>query len=414
MSGVKLNFTNLDDNVLVDLPIGPAEQALSEQMAGGSHRSLHCFALLDDETQATIMTEATDIYARMFEDTTFLMEYGQDAVDSMNALIDTLFKEVDPVEIPEITELTEKLTSAMGELHEKYNVKNPKILKAIDRAIAGKGRFFWSKADNHVQGMLYDARDTKGKVEMVHAELMSKKRHMLRNASMYDQLYKTNQIEILKMIRIIATLEHVRVLAERDMKAIAVDPDVINSGGSNEKVGEISDFIRLLDLQITAFKERLIYGWTTGPDIRRSRHAVVALAHSINSLMKLTVPTMQGTVLKWILLVEAKQAAQLKGLVADTANMWNVAGAEASAEAIPEITKAALAPIITDETVERIAELANLQTAKLLDVYHDVNLQQEASNNAMYRTRIALQKSNIELAEVAIDDDLIERARRLS
>ena len=213
MSGLKIDFTTLDDTMLDDLPIGPAEEALNTHLGDGSHQSLHCFALLDAETQATIMEDATDIYAKMAEDTTFLMEYGQEEVDSMNKLIDTLFNKVDPIEIPEITEMTEKLTSAMGELHEKYNVKNPKILKAIDRAIEGKGRFFWSKADNHVQGMLYDARDTKGKVDMVHAELMDKKQHMLRNAAMYDQLYKTNQIEILKMIRIIATLEHVRVLA---------------------------------------------------------------------------------------------------------------------------------------------------------------------------------------------------------
>jgi len=325
-----------------------------------------------------------------------------------------MLNDVNPVEIPEITELMENLTSEMGTLHEKYNVRNPKILKAIDRAVKGKGRYLWSKADNHVQGMLFDARETKGKVDMVHAELMTKKQHMLKNASMYDQLYKMNQIEVLKMIRVIATLEQVRLMAEKDMKEVAADPEIISAGESNEKVGEISDFIRLLDLQINAFKDRLIYGWTTGPDIRRSRHAVVALAHSINSLMKLTVPTMQGTVLKWILLVEAKQAAQLKGIVADAANMWNIAGAEASAEAIPEITRAALAPVITDETINRISELAGIQTEKLLQVYKDVNEQQQASNDAMYRTRLALQKSNIELAEVAIEDDLIQRAKRLS
>jgi hypothetical protein len=45
---------------------------------------------------------------------------------------------------------------------------------------------------------------------------------------------------------------------------------------------------------------------------------------------------------------------------------------------------------------------------------YNVNQQQEASNNAMCRTRLALQKSNIELAEVAIEDDLIQRAKRLS
>ena len=414
MTGLKIDFTALGDEVLEDMPIGPAEQALTDQIGRGSPNSLHCFSLLDGETQAVIMDEAQEVYARMIKDTAYLMEYGQDAVDSMNALIDTLFNDIDPIEIPEITELMENLTKEMGTLHEKYNVRNPKILKAINRAIEGKGRFFWSKADNHIQGMLYDARDTKGKVDVVHAELLSKREHMLRNAGMYDRLYKTNQIEILKMIRIIATLEHVRVLAENDMKAAASDPDIVSAGETNEKVGELSDFIRLVDLQIKAFKDRLIYGWTTGPDIRRSRHAVVALAHSINSLMKLTVPTMQGTVLKWILLVEAKQAAQLKGIVANTANLWNVAGAEASAEAIPEITKAALAPIITEETIDRITELANLQTEKLLDVYQEVNDQQAASNSAMYKTRLALQKSNIELAEVAIDDDLVERARRLS
>lgn len=414
MTGLNIDFASLDEDMVENIPIGPAEQALNEQIGDGSPQGLSCYALLDEETRVVIRAEANEVYQKMGNDTAYLMEYGQDAVDSMNALIDTLFNEIDPVEIPEITEMMESLTVEMGTLHDKYNVKNPKILKAIDKAIAGKGKFLWSKADNHVQGMLFDARDTKGKVDIVHAELMAKKQHMLRNAGMYDQLYKTNQVEIIKMIRIIATLEQVRVIAERHMKAIAVDPDVISAGESNEKVGEISDFLRLLDLQTTAFKDRLIYGWTTGPDIRRSRHAVVALANSINSLMKLTVPTMQGTVLKWMLLVEAKQAAQLKGIVAETANMWNVAGAEASAEAIPEITKAALAPIITKETIERIAELANIQTEKLLEVYQDVNKQQEASNEAMYKTRLALQKSNIELAEVSIEDDLIERAKRLS
>lgn len=414
MSGLHIDFNTLDNNIVAEIPIGPAEKALNDHIGNTSPKGVDCFSLLDEATQTVIATEAVEIYQRMSDDTAFLMEYGQDAVDSMNALIDSLFNDINPVEIPEITELMENLTGEMGTLHDKYNVRNPKILKAIERAIEGKGRFLWSKADNHVQGMLYDARDTKGKIDMVHTELMAKKQHMLKNASMYDRLYQMNQIEILKMIRVIATLEQVRELAENDMKAIAADPEVISAGESNEKVGEISDFIRLVDLQINAFKDRLIYGWTTGPDIRRSRHAVVALAHSINSLMKLTVPTMQGTVLKWILLVEAKQAAQLKGIVADAANMWNVAGAEASAKAIPEITRAALAPVITDETIDRIAELANLQTKELLDVYNDVNQQQQASNDAMYRTRLALQKSNIELAEVAIDDDLIQRAKRLS
>ena len=414
MSGLHIDFSTLDSNVSENIPIGPAEKALNDSIGDGSPKGVNCFSLLDEETQNVIAGEAVDLYDRMSDDTAFLMEYGQDAVDSMNALIDSLLTDINPVEIPEITELMENLTNEMGTLHDKYNVRNPKILKAIDRAIEGKGRFLWSKADNHVQGMLFDARDTKGKIDMVHSELMTKKQHMLKNASMYDRLYQMNQIEILKMIRVIATLEQVRELAEKDMKEMASDPDVVSAGESNEKVGEISDFIRLVDLQINAFKDRLIYGWTTGPDIRRSRHAVVALAHSINSLMKLTVPTMQGTVLKWILLVEAKQAAQLKGIVADAANMWNIAGAEASAKAIPEITRAALAPVITDETIDRIAELANLQTKELLDVYNEVNQQQQASNDAMYRTRLALQKSNIELADVAIDEDLIQRAKRLS
>lgn len=414
MTGLHIDFTSLDNDVHAEIPIGPAEKALNEQIGNGSPKGLNCFDLLDEATQTMISAEAIDIYDRMADDTAYLMEYGQDSVDSMNALIDSLFNDMNPVEIPEITELMENLTTEMGTLHDKYNVRNPKILKAIDKAVQGKGRYLWSKADNHVQGMLYDARDTKGKVDIVHAELLAKKQHMLKNASMYDRLYKVNQIEVLKMIRVIATLEQVRMMAEQDMKKVAADPNIVSAGEDNEKVGEISDFIRLVDLQITAFKDRLIYGWTTGPDIRRSRHAVVALAHSINSLMKLTVPTMQGTVLKWILLVEAKQAAQLKGVVADAANMWNVAGAEASAEAIPEITRAALAPVITEETINRIAELAGIQTEKLLEVYNDVNEQQQASNDAMYRTRLALQKSNIELAEVAIEDDLIQRAKRLS
>lgn len=415
MSGLHIDFNSLDVEIPVDIPIGPAEEALNQQIGqDGTPRQVNCFELLDESTQDVIRGEAAEVYARMVEDTAYLMQYGQKSVDSMNALIDKMFSGINPVEIPEITELMDNLTSEMGTLHDKYNVKNPKILKAIDKAVEGKGRFLWSKADNHVKGMLYDARQTKGKIDIVHGELLAKKQHMLKNASMYDRLYKMNQIEILKMIRVIATLEQVRILAEQDMRKITTDPDIISAGESNEKVGEISDFLRLLDLQINAFKERLIYGWTTGPDIRRSRHAVVALAHSINSLMKLTVPTMQGTVLKWILLVEAKQAAQLKGIVANAANMWNVAGAEASAQAIPEITKAALAPVITDETIDKIAELAGIQAEKLLDVYNDVNQQQQAANDAMYRTRLALQKSNIELAEVAVEDDLLERARRLS
>lgn len=414
MTGLNIDFNSLNDTIDANIPIGAAEYALNQSMSKDNPMGINCFHLLDEATQNVISAEALDVYKHMAEDTAYLMEYGQQAVDSMNALIDTLFKDINPVEIPEITELMENLTKEMGTLHQKYNVNSPKIIKAIDRAIEGKGQYLWSKADNYVKGMLYDARSTQQKIDVVHAELLAKKQHMLKNASMYDRLYKMNQMEILKMISVIATLEQVRVLAERDMKLVAQNPEIISSGEADEKMGEISDFIRLVDLQITAFKERLIYGWTTGPDIRRSRHAVVALAHSINSLLQLTVPTMQGTVLKWILLVEAKQAAQLKGVVANAANMWNIAGAEASSEAIPEITKAALAPIITEETVNRISELAGIQAEKLLAVYNDVNQQQRAANEAMYRTRLALQRSNVELAETTIDDELVARVQRLS
>jgi uncharacterized protein YaaN involved in tellurite resistance len=413
MAGLHIDIDDIDEDIS-ELPVGPAEQAISQQMKDGTPKSLRCFDLLDEKTQGIIASEAVDQYDLMSDDTKYLMEYGDDAVDSMNRLIDLLATEIEPVEIPEITKLTEELTQEMGTLHRKYNVKNPKVLRVIERAVEGKGRRLFSKADDVVQGMLFDARETKGKIDIVHADLSDEKRHMLENAAKYDMLYKTNQREIIKLIRVIAVLEKVRALAEQDMRAVAHDPDELSAGQDDAKVGEIADFIRLLDLQITAFKDRLIYGWTTGPDIRRSRHAIVALAQSINGLMKLTVPTMQGTVLKWILLVQAKQAAKLKGVVADAANLWVEAGAEASAEAVPEIIKAAHEPIIQAETIDRIVELTGIQTDKLLEVYNEINSEQRNANDAMRRARLALQRSNIELAETTVDEELVERAKRLS
>ena len=98
--GLNIDFASLDNDMQEDIPIGPAEKALNEhigQPGKATRETLNCFELLDAPTQEIIEAEAVDVYDRMSDETAYLMEYGQDTVDSMNALIDSLFNDINPV-----------------------------------------------------------------------------------------------------------------------------------------------------------------------------------------------------------------------------------------------------------------------------------------------------------------------------
>lgn len=414
MSGLKITRDDLNDQI-TDLPAGPAENAIAEALEAGSPEELSCYAMLDRETQIEVEEEATDWYDRMTDDESILMTYGDREIDAMNKVVRRFAEEIEPVDIPEVTVLTDNLTKEMGELYQKYNVKNPKILAAIERAVEGKGRLLFQKADNYVEGLLYDARSVEGKVDIIHGDLVEEKARMLRNVSMLSQLYKVNQRETLQLVRAIAVLEQVKVLAKEDMEDLLkrASSSASNSRES-EEIAELGDFVRSVEQQITAYRDRLIQGWATGPDMRRMRHAMGSMALGLNNLMKNTETIMKSTVVKWILLVQAKQAGKLKGVMSKAHNMWTIAAAEASAQGIPEITKMALQPTLEAETVEKVIELMGEQDANLKAVFDEAGQEYLESSDVARRARLAFESSNLGSAESMVDKDLIERAKRLS
>src|SRR4051812_4482043 len=85
-------------------PTSPADPFLSQYAQSQQTRQqLICKDLLDPQSLEKAQQYARQLYPQMLANTQIMMTFGSDSVAGMNTLITRLLKEVEPVNIPQLT-----------------------------------------------------------------------------------------------------------------------------------------------------------------------------------------------------------------------------------------------------------------------------------------------------------------------
>ncbi len=401
-------------------PQGEADLFFKQTAATPATReSFSCKSLLTGENLEHAQVYAQRLYPQMLNNTQVMMEFGRDAVAGMNQLIDTLLKEVGPVDIPELTAIMRNLNNEMRKVRGKYDVSDSRARERLENWGKGLGRFF-GQAKSLIAALMEDAMSIEQQLDKVKATLVGKEQQILRNVGMYDQLYRANEQEIMNVIRAIAIMELVRDLAQEEAASIVADPNNQAERNKTERKRLLADFIQNLEIKITEYKNRLFVGWTTSPQVTNMRSLDVGLAQKLDLLMNLTIPVMKGTIVQWRMMIQAQQGAQMERVVAEAANEWLTAYTNAGAQAVPLIASAVQTPSLTPQTITAMAASVEQQTQAIIDAYDQGREKRAASDDAIVKAARVISAATNKISTKVVEDqqpvvdELVRRAETLS
>jgi uncharacterized protein YaaN involved in tellurite resistance len=368
-----------------------AQYAQSQQ----TRQQLVCKDLLDPQSYEQAQKYAHNLYPQMLANTQIMMTFGSDSVAGMNTLINRLLKEVEPVDIPELTQIMRHLNDEMRKIRQKYDVSNDKTREKLEKWAKGIRNFF-GQVRSLIEVLMQDVSKLEEQIDRVKKELAGSEHQILRNVGYYDQLYQKNEEELQKVIATIAVMEMIHDLALAEGQSI---PATTTDRQQEERKRLLAQFARNMEIKIAEYKNRLFVGWTTSPQVSNMRDLDVALAQKLDLLMNLTIPVMLGTILRWRMMIQSMQAAQLEQLVSSSANEWLLAYSQAGDQAVPLIANAVETPSLNPTTISAMAAAVERQSQAIIEAYEQGKQRRAENDEAMLKARDVISAATNELSD---------------
>ncbi len=376
-----------------------------------TRRTLNCSYLLQGQTRAEAEAEAAKLLEEMLDNTQVFMTYGMSALEGVNALVDRILNELEPVRIPELEGLMKDLNDEMRSVRGKYDMSDPKVRERYEKWSSGVKRFF-RNAKTMIDMFREDISSVQKQLEKISGQLRGQQYTLLRNVAFYDELYDENEAEIVKLIYVIGVMELIRDLAVEQAKAIDVGDSTLGDRGS-EQQAKVVQLAHNMDIKIAEYKGRLFVAWATSPQVRMMRELNVGLAMRINELICVTVPTMKLTAAQWQLMIQTQDAAKLAQAVADASNEWLQAYARAGAEAVPMIAQTIETPTLTPETIAAMADSIATQANGIVQAMKEGTQRRADMQHAMMMAKKVLDDSSQLITDTVINSVVATATRPL-
>lgn len=384
-------------------PASPGDQFLRQvAQSADSRTALVCKDLLTPQARQQAEQWAQRLYPQMLANTEIFMRFGQDAIAEMNSLIDALLKEVEPVDIPQLTAMMRQLNDEMRDIRKKYDVSDDRVRQRLEHWTGGIGRFF-GHARSLIEALMEDAMSLEQQLDRVKGQLGGKEQQIVRNVHIYDRLYETNETEIQNLISAIAVMELIRDLAATEAAGIVVDTTNQADHEKSERKRMLAEFANNMDTKIAEYKNRLFVGWTTSPQVTNMRTLDVGLAQRLDLLINLTIPTMKGTILQWRMLIQAEQGVQMEQVVAGAANEWLTAYSAAGAQAVPLIAQGVQTPTLTPQSITAMAAAIEQQANGIIDAYNEGKVKRAEADKAIVEAQRVIADSTNRVSDTIVN-----------
>jgi len=384
-------------------PVTPVNDGLAQFAANpvDVKTRLVCKDLLQGDTLAKAQAMANELYPQLKSSTQAYLTFGSGALEDMNALVDSLLKEIAPVTIPELKELMHDLNAGMRGIQKKYDVSDPEVREKYEHWKGGIGRFF-GRAKTLLDLFLEDITSIERQLDKVEHECEGREQQLLENVGYYDRLYTENETTIDKVIFVIAVMEMIVDLAAKEIESI---PDGDQSAGDrgSENKAKLAEFANNLQVKIGDYKGRLMIAWATAPQVRMMRSLSVGVAVKLDTLVDTTIPTMKLTLAQWRLMIQTGDAAELTQIVMEAGNEWAQAYARSASEVVPRIADAVQTPAITPQTITAMAQSIAKQADDIVSAMEAGDQRRAEMENEMNRALPVLRDANARVSDALIN-----------
>ncbi|HEP5450152.1 TPA: toxic anion resistance protein [Streptococcus pyogenes] len=310
------------------------------------------FEKLSADQQTAITARAPALVDTFLADQNALLDFGQSAVEGVNATVNHILAEQKKLQIPQVDDLLKSTNRELNGFIAKYKDATPVDL---DKKPNFLQKLFKQSRDT-LQEFYFDSQNIEQKMDSMAAAVVKQEDTLARNIVSAELLIEDNTKSIEHLVGVIAFIEASQRAAalQKDLKTKdSATPDYQIKA---DLLARTTEVINTLEQQHTEYLSRLYVAWATTPQMRNLVKVSSDMRQKLGMLRRNTIPTMKLSIAQLGMMQQSVKSGMTADAIINANNAALQMLAETSKEAIPALEQSAQNPTLSMKSVTSLAE----------------------------------------------------------
>ncbi|HES3855231.1 TPA: toxic anion resistance protein [Streptococcus pyogenes] len=315
------------------------------------------FEKLSADQQTAITTKAPALVDTFLADQNALLDFGQSAVEGVNATVNHILAEQKKLQIPQVDDLLKSTNRELNGFIAKYKDATPVDL---DKKPNFLQKLFKQSRDT-LQEFYFDSQNIEQKMDSMAAAVVKQEDTLARNIVSAELLIEDNTKSIEHLVGVIAFIEASQ--KEASQRAAALQKDLKTKDSTTpdyqikaDLLARTTEVINTLEQQHTEYLSRLYVAWATTPQMRNLVKVSSDMRQKLGMLRRNTIPTMKLSIAQLGMMQQSVKSGMTADAIVNANNAALQMLAETSKEAIPALEQSAQSPTLSMKSVTSLAE----------------------------------------------------------
>lgn len=315
------------------------------------------FEKLSADQQTAITAKAPALVDTFLADQNALLDFGQSAVEGVNATVNHIFAEQKKLQIPQVDDLLKSTNRELNGFIAKYKDATPVDL---DKKPNFLQKLFKQSRDT-LQEFYFDSQNIEQKMDSMAAAVVKQEDTLARNIVSAELLIEDNTKSIEHLVGVIAFIEASQKEASQRAAALQKDLKTKDSATPDYQIkadllARTTEVINTLEQQHTEYLSRLYVAWATTPQMRNLVKVSSDMRQKLGMLRRNTIPTMKLSIAQLGMMQQSVKSGMTADAIINANNAALQMLAETSKEAIPALEQSAQSPTLSMKSVTSLAE----------------------------------------------------------
>ncbi|OBZ04682.1 toxic anion resistance protein [Streptococcus dysgalactiae] len=315
------------------------------------------FEKLSADQQTAITAKAPALVDTFLADQNALLDFGQSAVEGVNATVNHILAEQKKLQIPQVDDLLKSTNRELNGFIAKYKDATPADLEKKPNLIQ---KLFKQSRDT-LQEFYFDSQNIEQKMDGMAAAVVKQEDTLARNIVSAELLIEDNTKSIENLVGVIAFIEASQKEATTraltlQQKLTTLDSATPEYQVQTDLLARTTEVINTLEQQHTEYLSRLYVAWATTPQMRNLVKVSSDMRQKLGMLRRNTIPTMKLSIAQLGMMQQSVKSGMTADAIINANNAALQMLAETSKEAIPALEQSAQTPTLSMKSVTSLAE----------------------------------------------------------
>ncbi|HEP1276065.1 TPA: toxic anion resistance protein [Streptococcus pyogenes] len=315
------------------------------------------FEKLSADQQTAITAKAPALVDTFLADQNALLDFGQSAVEEVNATVNHILAEQKKLQIPQVDDLLKSTNRELNGFIAKYKDATPVDL---DKKPNFLQKLFKQSRDT-LQEFYFDSQNIEQKMDSMAAAVVKQEDTLARNIVSAELLIEDSTKSIEHLVGVIAFIEASQKEASQRAATLQKDLKTKDSATPDYQIkadllARTTEVINTLEQQHTEYLSRLYVAWATTPQMRNLVKVSSDMRQKLGMLRRNTIPTMKLSIAQLGMMQQSVKSGMTADAIVNANNAALQMLAETSKEAIPALEQSAQKPTLSMKSVTSLAE----------------------------------------------------------